>query len=464
MILFFVMLIVVFVFVVVALRRDVITFISTIIVLSFVWEFFVNKMVPEMTYYVNPSIMTFSLCGLLLSFIRKSADDYRGFLFDPFIRWFILTSFGLIVFAVLRGAAPLDYFTYYRRVATGYLLLSMFLSAPPVDRRYQVFSLFIFLLLIESGLGLIQYFGPESISQLLSDRASYMVDGVLVLMKEEEFSGGILVNGTFSRFNIYGNTLTLMIIYLSACIILRKEMIRYNSNRLIILLIILTGIGAVFLSGNKMSVISLIVGYFVILSYKNIRKSMIFLAASIVVIILYGTFLQDIGVTTVSQSESALENPFERLLGVFALLDNPFEIGEGAFTTFTLTVVMIPYIISNPFFGAGLYYKGGYPFIYPGSDNDTDATLAFLLSELGIIGFTIFISIILYGIILLKRKGRDHSFGIILPVVISAGIQTVTDPGIFSKITSFLLVLMIGVEILYSRITVIQTSVNNDNI
>lgn len=460
MILFLIILIVVFVLSLLALRHGVTTFISTIIALSFVWEFFVNKIIPEMTYYVNPSIMTLSLCGLFFSLFRKPALDYHGFLFDPFIRWFVLTSIMLIVLAVIRGIAPLDYFTFYRRVATGYLLLSMFLIAPPADRRNQVFSLFVLLLSLETGLGLIQYFGPGSISQFLSDRASYMVDGELVLMKEEDFSGGVLVNGSFSRYNIFGNTLSLMIIYVSACFVLRQEVNRFHSNRLIIVLIILTGIGGVLLSGNKMSLISMIAGFFVIFSYKNFRQSLIILVVLITLTILYRTFLQDIGVTTVSQSESALESPFERLLGIFALLDNPFEIGEGTLTTFTLSIVMIPYIVYNPFFGAGLYYRGGYPFIYPGSDSETDATLAFLLSEFGIIGFTIFISVILYGIILLKRKGMDHSFSIILPVVITAGIQTVTDPGVFSRITCFLLVLVIGVEILFSRTKLIQA--NND--
>ena len=236
-----------------------------------------------------------------------------------------------------------------------------------------------------------------------------------------------MVNGTFLRNNIFIEFLTPLVMILLY--------LKYHENRRItfdILFLVILTLWLTYNSGVRTCLIAVIpilvyVVYF-ILGKKYKKRSIRILIMALYGVILYSCYLvaqnmaQEIGVTYTRNAE----NSSQRQAVLLSMLNDDDYVEDQ--TTLGLSFVVLSTFPENPIIGPGKLLQGkGYgDYISREAGNETDATLAIFLCEVGLIG--LFVWFFIYYVILVKIAK-----GYMLPKLIFFYllIVTVADPGLF---------------------------------
>lgn len=131
------------------------------------------------------------------------------------------------------------------------------------------------------------------------------------------------------------------------------------------------------------------------------------------------------------------------------MMEGYSQIADGTYlesSTFSLSVMMIPYFLENPIFGISLHSGPGYSLLFSTTLEDlsiSDAYLMFLLCELGIIGVLLYLAPIFYSIkIVFKSYSKTYVY-IVFAMCLA---EAIVDQGIFSY--NILIICLIGIYIL----------------
>jgi hypothetical protein len=417
--------------------KDRLTYILFIICIQFFLEFLVNKIVPSFTDGCNQILIANLILFIAVNFI---ASPREAFIFKRqiilLLSLIFACAFMLITLSAMRGISPGLYLVNYRQDIIGILVLFFMLTAGPLKgnsiRSFTRFS--VIMLLIQSSLAMIQYFGPDFLYKFFYEKNSFMRDGQMVNLNEGyewALSKGRLAVGTFSRFNHLGNVCVFLVVYYAGE--------KYLNQRVNIsvkdVIIISLGVIAILLTGNRLSLLTLLLGFFLVLYKRNRRTALLTLLTGAIALSIYGIYLINLGMESGGQTE--LSNPLERMMGIFVLLENPFDAATASLSTFGYSLILLPYIISAPVWGAGLYWSGGYPLMSPETSNMTDAYMAVKFAEYGVAGVVIYLAIFFYILRIIKKGSVIYYniFSILFTILL---IQSITDLGIFLRISSFL--------------------------
>lgn len=395
----------------------------------------IDKLQPEFIFYVDTLINMLLLTGLLLYVVLH--NKFSQFFTHPYLLLTVFICGYLIVLALLRGLPATTYFDYYRGVLIGSLIFLLVLIDPTKPNQKKFHRFLIIMALFQIFLGIVQYYGPTDFYQFLVERQKIQIgDKVSQFADPLLMTFGNLSTGTLGRYNHYGNFLALIISYFLASFFISRAPVK---NKTIYWILIVFGFYAITLSGNKISLVSLFVGVLLILWFKNRRYFWIFTLVICVFLYFLLPFLANISDPDTSVLLSA-RNPFERMLSGFNVLEefsseNQQEASKNIGTIY-ITFQCLPLIYDHFLFGSNLV--AGNDLINIFSKLSTDATLAIVLAEFGIVGTFIVFSTFFYVLHTLKKNcsREEYYINIILFVVLL--VQTLTDPGLISRLGNFI--------------------------
>jgi len=445
------------------LRKDTLNFIFFIIICQFFLIFTINKIQPNFTGFAGTfvSILVVVLFIYLL-LVKKRIDKSKRKILSFYLFFIVATIIYLCFSALWRDIDPFIYLHYFRNQFLYIVLLFFFIFLKPIDDKKRFINLMFILLFIQASIGFLQYFGPEDLSRFFLMNIYERSSGVIrTIVDERDVRLGSVETGTLGRINNFGNTLSVMIVYLS-CVLFyntpkKSRKYPFKKGSLFQKFTLIIGILSVFLCGIKTAVLSLLIGLTVTLWYKSKKLAISLLIAFVFFISIYQSFLikygQEILQTFVdNRKASKFENPISRLSTVFVLLDNISDFDETQLLTLRRTFSLLPYMGINPLFGAGYYWTKGYDthtgYLHFRSTtfSNTDAYLMFLLVEFGILGILIIFAPYILTIYLVRKYGSKKSYITIKTIFLVLLLQTITDAGLFLLITNMLFFVIAGIE------------------
>ena len=234
-----------------------------------------------------------------------------------------------------------------------------------------------------------------------------------------------MVNGTFIRNNVFIEFLTPLVMLLVYYDYIHKKRGLWMDYLLVLLTLFLTynsGVRTVFLA--ILPVIFVVIYRLLSLRFKTTRGKIL---ATIIICLssytIYGmaqSLAEDRGITYTKNAEDSSD----RQAVLLSILNDP-EFAENQ-TTLGFTIIVLSTFPDNPIWGPGNMFKGnGYDFIKRESGDETDATLAILLCEVGLVGMLL-LAIIYYFII--SKIG--HNEQITRMIFFYLLIVTIADPGL----------------------------------
>jgi len=242
--------------------------------------------------------------------------------------------------------------------------------------------------------------------------------------------------GTFSNNNYYANFLCIagLIIYFE---ILSKRYFgnKYSPNFLYFSLAIITA--SIMLSGIRTSFITFLIGILVsLLTLVKLKRMFNVFIISLLIMVSIGIISSNFQIRSIDRLREGLNNLY---LG--------FSKSQETNTTLDLTINTLHLINSNDIlFGRGRLFKSGYFVTKSGkadfalsreNKNFTDATMALIIVEFGIIGTFLFFFPVVF--IIKNVNSMKIEIKILLFILI---LQTITDIGVFGFAT-------LGLSLLY---------------
>ncbi len=402
--------------------------------LSAFLEFVVNKSMPAMTGYANPVIMAALVAAFTVVWAKRGKTLMSVVREHKLITAAIVSVLFLVALSLFRGISPAHYLTGFRRDFQSVLLFVLLAASYPALSKEQFLKSLQLLLAVQVLIGALQFVWPQSAGIFFADRTPYEWGGELVVPIEQTLAERGWVTGTLGRFNSYGNFVAAVSCYLFAEIFLGPRTAALR-NRWTYLLLFLSAL-LVLLSGNRMSLVSLLVGVFVILFAKRPRYAIGAAVAALVLFLSYGEVVRQLGVEGIMAGVEV--NPLQRI-GFLALvfgggLDQDILLASTAGLSYSL----VPQILQHPLFGAGEFWRGGYELIDPFTNNSTDATLALMLAEYGFVGSILYLQVLLRPLGRCMKHSRRDAIVPVLVLLSMLTVQTITDAGFFHRMSSLL--------------------------
>lgn len=409
------------------------------LLLAICLEFLINKVLPESTPVANQLLSLLIIIVLPVYYFLNGKKYKLNPLSKVILITIVITIIYLTLLALYRSINPLLYLNDYRLIIHGVILFVITSAVFREDsiRNLEKYLMYLYILLVVTAV--IQQLAPQGIYEFLALRNSYSDDSsgnslseIMYLYKRF----GRPINTFFPRYNHFGNFIGFFSITL-VMLELRKK----DRNRKKILFLLISGLICVVLSSNRISLLSYVIGVFLVLKVINKRIAYLSYLGVIVLFLVSFTTMAALGINAAQQKEYS--SPVERMMGLLVIFTNPFSGGYESLSTFGLSLLLIPEIAQNPILGAGKYYLGGYSQIYLGSANVTDATLFFYTAEYGVIGIGLFIALFIF-IIVQQKKYNLQNYKILKIIFAVLLIQTVTDLGVFLRISNYLFFIVAG--------------------
>lgn len=362
---------------------------------------------------------------IYLSYTIAFIDLFRTSI-DKWIKIVLLSVILLVIYYVglsfIRGTSSISSLRYI----TGYVGFSFSLCMI-IRKKCAAASLLKLIRLIVCVEIFLAFFQPYT--DWLNFHAALHGDDVMTSM----------VNGTFVRNNIFIEFLTPLVMILLYFDYQKRKRISLNG-----LFIGLMALWLTYNSGVRTALVAVIpfilFAVFILLKKKYTKRSSILLIMTCYGVILYTGYVivqqiaQETGVTYTKKAEDSSQRQ-----AVLLSMLNDDDFAENQ-TTLGLSFVVLSTFPENPIIGPGKLHQGkGYgDYISREAGNETDATLAVFLCEVGLIG--LFVWFWIYYVILMKI-GK----GCLLPKLIFFYllIVTIADPGLFFIGNTFLLFISI---------------------
>ena len=286
-------------------------------------------------------------------------------------------------------------------------------------RSSKLMRFFVNFLIFELSLGALQYVF-EPVRDFFRN-VNYMSQGEVVEVRDVIQAG--FMCGTFRATSTFAN-------FLCDCFAICATYYFCKSRLSLKSLFILGSTLVIILfAGIRASLLlSLVILTILMVKYKQRRSISLIIILMIVVFLLGGVSFDYISNLRSVNFEAG---GAARSLTLF----NSFRISAlEEQTTFAMSVEMLPYALSNPLFGIGLHYRGGYLLNLWGVSleefSTTDAMLLFEIAEIGIIGMIIYLLPLLYFI----KKSRElgaNMFNYVLLFIIML-LSTIVDAGLMT--------------------------------
>lgn len=235
------------------------------------------------------------------------------------------------------------------------------------------------------------------------------------------------ITGTFSRFNALGNFLTTIVLLMSVHYFSSNNIKLKKYVAILIILII-----PIALTGAKMSlVISFLILLICCLTYYRSHK--LFAIATITGSILLFTFIKSINTINLQIDNAGIERQIEGLSKFFNETDS-----DESSTAGISIYLLDKYFDKSPLIGCGYSYKGEFAYgtwgIVTLTNFRSDARLAYILVEYGIIGFSIYMLFFSSIFSFLSKNvsikyRRNFWIGFIYYLVL-----TITEAGFFDRL------------------------------
>ena len=372
-------------------------------------------------YSISHNLFLLLFCILFLVRLKDFRSLYKyGLLFlcALYIGYFLLYS-------IIYNISPWNNMLFYKNFVLfsiyGVLLIEDIQNGN-ITRIY-VLNLVVFMMFVESILGIIQYFNPS---------ISYAFMTSEDLLKVVKYTTQRYVVGSLTFPAGYASFLFSSLSF----VLLLYAYKRINIDKYLLLGITIATI-ALFMTGIRAPFFI----YLLLLSFvgfKRRNKYIIFLIFAFFLLVF--TVLQPMIMNSGDVAQN-LENPIERMLAGFSLFSNTNISSSTTDSTFDLFVGMLPYWFSNPFWGVALHEVGnGYMLNNVGTylemNNTTDSQFMFTLCEIGLIGFLLALFPILI-VVTLYIKGYNKK--IVLMYFLFQIMITLIDTGMFAYSSIFLL-------------------------
>ena len=234
------------------------------------------------------------------------------------------------------------------------------------------------------------------------------------------------ITGTFSRFNALGNFFTTILLFISIHYFSCKNI---KPTRYLIILIIL--IIPIALTGAKMS---LVISFLMLLMCGLVyfKKHKLFTITTCVGSILFFIFIKNINTANLQIDNVGIERQITGLTKFFNDADS-----DESSTAGISVYLLDKYFNKNPIIGCGYSYKGEFAYGTWGmvtlSNFRSDARLAYILVEYGLIGFSLYM-LFFYSIFsyLYKNTSVTYRRNLLICFVYYL-ILTITESGFFDR-------------------------------
>ena len=312
-----------------------------------------------------------------------------------------------IILSLLRGAEIIKAVRYIVG-HFGFLISLCIISQNPVNLKSLV-KLIRIIVFVEILLALVQpYFSFLNYQSTLQDEAMTSMS-----------------NGTFIRNNVFIEFLTPLVMILVYYDFIHKKGGLWMDFLLVLLTLFLTynsGVRTVFLA--ILPVVFVVLYRLLSLRFKSTRgkilATIVICMSSYMIYSVVQSLAEERGITYTKNAEDSSD----RQAVLLSILNDP-EFAENQ-TTLGFTIIVLSTFPDDPIFGPGNMFKGkGYDFIQRESGDETDATLAILLCEIGLVG--ILLLAIIYYLIISKI---GHNVQISRLIFFYLLIVTIADPGL----------------------------------
>jgi len=371
----------------------------------FLGKFFVAK-----TGITAPPVINYLIILSEVALFIPHANKHLGFLlwFIPiFVTYFVLKS-------VIWGMPLISSIITYSTCLEIYLLVVSALAYIEEGRINvkKIKICFYFIVTLEVVLAIMQYLSPTVMDMCVVE--SYIWKGKEVGLVDDDLAKlgfNAFVIGTLLKPAAYANIMSILL-----CIVVIDilDEARISKSKLIILLL---GIISLFLTGIRTPFI--ILGLMiVILIYK--RKKELFGWAAVFLALFVVYFLR---FNIVDETSSI----FRMQEGLAAMASGDSDKMSGQ--TIAYSLFMIPYFIQNPIFGISLGTEYRIGFLDLEDFSSTDVQFMYILCEVGIVGFFLFI---LPLIKLFKLPQYKQLYHFVFPVLLMCFLLTILDDTLFT--------------------------------
>lgn len=235
------------------------------------------------------------------------------------------------------------------------------------------------------------------------------------------------ITGTFSRFNALGNFFTTILLFISAHYFSNSGLKLVKYLAILIILIV-----PIILTGAKMS---LVISFIVLLTCGLIyfKKHKLFTITTVIGSILFFTFIKNINTAKLEIDNVGIER---QINGLTKFLN---DTNSDESSTAGISIYLLDkYFNKSPFLGCGYSYKGEFAYGTWGmvtlSNFRSDARLAYILVEYGLIGFSLYL-LFFYSIFsyLYKNTSIIYRRNLIICFIYYL-ILTITESGFFDRL------------------------------
>lgn len=420
------------------IKRNELYFIAFIVLLKFSLKIILFKTSPDIAFasgtFINILLVLLFLCLI----IKYKIDILSNRYYSYYLSFILVFFFYLTILALSRDINPIIYWHFFRNFFFNIIIILTFLTIKNKKTNFSFFNLFFAILLIESFIGLLQYaiFSVSDFFKIIE----YVRHGELIVKIGETFQSSKLVTGTLLSMANFGSVLVVIILFLFGIWI---NKVYRPTNKLYIIALVPCIVPAL-LTGTRVSFISLIIGLFILIWFKNKKTALILGILFFSLIYIYIDNLSPTIEKAVVRQVS-IENPLERLAGTFAFFDKSVATDLG-YLSAQRTIDLSNDIWINPLFGLGKnYFFGQY-------DSVTDAFLILLILEFGLVGLILLLLPYFYTLKLVKKFAGKNSYRIMLTIFFVLLMQTVVNEGLFYSVSNMLFFAFSGVIIMHSKL------------
>lgn len=415
------------------------SYLKVTLILIFILQLTLNKVAISFTYRYNSIVLLSLLLLAILTFTQDRFESNKR-LFLYFFLWLIISAIYFFLLSVFRGFGWFTYITIFRNSIQYYIvILVVALIKDVTDLKFTVIYSIMLFCLFESIVGLGQLLHLDFVLYISELKPYFMGDR---LVNVDNYSTGVnLPHGTLERYSVYGNTLSVMAVYLvSIYSYIRKTIINFK----LYFFTIFISLVMVFMSGNRIALIGTLLALLTILFISNLRLFFIYFTIIVCVVLVLKTTIFTLGGE--HGKTLSFDNPLTRHLAVFSLVTE--DKGKGV-STFLLNSYMFEQASKSVLTGVGYFQKtSGYDgIITKHTDNFTDVMMLWLIAEFGIIGFCLYFSPVFYILKLTHNHPHNETKLVVYPLFVCVFTQTITDPGLFDPSTGFIFLLLVSLHV-----------------
>lgn len=414
------------------IKKKEIWVIYLVLILNFTLKFVLFKIKPEIAYMGDRNIHVLMLLLFIYLIVRSNINLIKNKYTLLVFTYILIFWIYLYVNSTSKNLHPLAYIHFFRNHFFYFplVLFAVLLStkqSKPQDS--DPIKFLVYLMLFESALGVSQYLSDEisaffKIPYYVRHGQEIRRFGEMIMESRKA------IFGTLTTPAGYNTVMSLLAVFLGGIWVLNIYRPQKKYGQAIYLLCISLTVVTVLLGGFRLGLGTLLIGGLLILWFKRKWLAAVIGSFSFLGINILVTSYHDL-IYSAAQRKFTIEQPFMRLMGLFAVFDP--KIGSDNYLSLTRTIRLFDDIKGSLFFGKPMatYLVGDY-------DSYTDAFLALLMLDLGFVGLFLVVLPYLYVLKLINEFCPKPAFQLMLIIFIVGLTQSLADESfLFSRVGHF---------------------------